>query len=120
VYLGISSFLYEARLLLLRQISCSFFVPFVIRSRFQIGYNIENAPRQYYLARLLLWWIMLEMVWMLCGLQGLIIQSAQSHHAPDAILLLVPASVLVLFVTIILYIYCRSRSLKILLSMPKG
>ena len=70
----------------------------------------ENAPRQYSLARLLLRWITLEMVWMLCGLQGLIIQSAQSHHAPDAILLLIPAFVLVLFVTIILYIGSAARA----------
>ncbi|HEX3643041.1 MAG TPA: DUF1648 domain-containing protein [Ktedonobacteraceae bacterium] len=70
----------------------------------------ENAPRQYYLARLLMCWITLEMVWMLCGLQGLIIQSAQSPHTPDAILLLIPASVLGLFVTIILYICIAARA----------
>src|SRR6266702_8603436 len=70
----------------------------------------ENAPRQYSLARLLMRWITLEMVWMLCGLQGLIIQSAQSHHAPDAILLLIAAFVLVLFVTIILYGRAAARA----------
>jgi uncharacterized membrane protein len=62
----------------------------------------ENAPRQYSLARLLLLWITLEMVWMFCGLQGLIIQSAQSHHAPDAILLLIAAFLLAFILTIIL------------------
>jgi uncharacterized membrane protein len=62
----------------------------------------ENALRQYSLARLLLLWITLEMVWMFCGLQGLIIQSAQSHHAPDAILLLIAAFLLAFILTIIL------------------
>lgn len=70
----------------------------------------ENAPRQYYLARRLLRWTTLEMVWMLCGLQGLIIQSAQSHHAPDAILLLILAFLPVLFVTIVLYIRAAARA----------
>jgi hypothetical protein len=97
-------------LLTLPIVSICLAVLLTVLSRYPHIYNYpwsitaENAPRQYYLARLLLWWIMLEMVWMLCGLQGLIIQSAQSHHAPDAILLLIPASVLGLFVTIILYI----------------
>ena len=80
--------------------------------RFNYAWPItaENAPRQYSLARLLLHWITLEMVWMLCGLQGLIIQSAQSQHAPDAILLLILAFVLVLFVTIILYLRAAARA----------
>ena len=71
----------------------------------------ENAPRQYALFRLLMRWITLEMVWMLCGLQGLLIQSAQSHHAPDAVLLLIPAFfVLAVIVTIILCIRTAARA----------
>jgi len=71
----------------------------------------ENAPRQYALFRLLMRWITLEMVWMLCGLQGLLIQSAQSHHAPDAVLLLIPAFfVLAVIVTIILGIRAAARA----------
>jgi uncharacterized membrane protein len=70
----------------------------------------ENAPRLYYLARLFLRWITFEMVWMLCGLQGLIIQSAQSHHAPDAILLLILAFVLAVILTIILYLRAAARA----------
>lgn len=70
----------------------------------------ENAPRQYSLVRLLLHWIALEMVWMFCGLQGLIIQSAQSHQSPDALVLLIPTMVLTLVVTIILYLRAAARA----------
>jgi uncharacterized membrane protein len=106
----------KGNLLTLPIVSICLAVLLTVLSRYPHIYNYpwpitaENAPRQYYLARLLLWWITLEMVWMLCGLQGLIIQSAQGYHAPDAILLLIPASVLVLFVTIILYIYIAARA----------
>ncbi len=72
--------------------------------------TIENAPRQYALVRLLLRSLTLEVVWMLCGLQGLIIQSAQSHYAPDAILLLIPAFMLTMIVTIILYLRAAARA----------
>src|SRR6266699_5384289 len=70
----------------------------------------ENAPRQYSLARLALRLTTLEMVLMVCGLQGLIIQAAQSHHAPDAILLLIAAFVLAVIVTIILCIRTAARA----------
>lgn len=62
----------------------------------------ENAPRQYYLARLLLRWITLELVCTFCILQWLLIQAAQSYSA-GSILLVAPAIVLALLLTIILY-----------------
>ena len=70
----------------------------------------ENAPRQYYLARLLLRWITLEMVWMLCGLQWFSIQSAQSHLAPDGLLVVIPTFVVAVIVSIILYIRSAARA----------
>lgn len=106
----------KGSLLTLPIISICLAVLLTVLSRYPHRYNypwsipVENVPRQYYLARLLLRWVTLEMVWMVCGLQGLIIQSAQSHHAPDAILLLIPAFVLVLFVTIILYLRAAARA----------
>jgi len=87
-----------------------------VLSRYPRRYNYswpitpENALRQYSLVRLLMRWIRLEMVWMVCGLQGLIIQSAQSHHAPDAVLLLIAAFVLAVIVTIILGIRTAARA----------
>lgn len=78
-------------------------------SRFPHRYNYpwqitaENAPRQYYLARLLLRWILFEMVWIICVLQWSIIQAAQNGSA-GSILLITSALVLALMVTIILYI----------------
>ena len=69
----------------------------------------ENAPRQYYLARLLMRWVILEMVLMFCSLQWLIIQSAQSQTVGPT-LLIIPAFVLVLFLTIILYILAAARA----------
>jgi uncharacterized membrane protein len=106
----------KGSLLTLPIVSICLAVLLTVLSRYPHIYNYpwpitaENAPRQYSLARLLLRWITLEMVWMLCGLQGLIIQSAQSHHAPDAILLLIPAFVLAVLVTIILYIRSAARA----------
>ena len=69
----------------------------------------ENAPRQYALARLLMRAIALEIVWMFCVLQWLLIRAAQSSSA-SSILLIVPAIVLVLLVTIILYMRAAARA----------
>ena len=69
----------------------------------------ENAPRQYYLARLLLRWLTFEMVLMFCGLELLIIQSAQ-NYATGPFVLIIPAFVVLLFVTIILYILTAARA----------
>ncbi len=71
--------------------------------------TVENAPRQYTLARLLMRFLTLELVWMFCVLQWLLIQAAQSHSA-GFILLIVPAIVLVLIVTIILYVRAAARA----------
>jgi len=107
----------KGSLLTLPIVSICLAVLLTVLSRYPHLYNYpwpitaENAPRQYSLARLLLRWITLEMVWMVCGLQGLIIQSAQSHHAPDAVLLLIPAFfVLAVIVTIILGIRAAARA----------
>ena len=106
----------KGSLLTLPIVSICLAVLLTVLSRYPHLYNYpwpitaENAPRQYSLARLALRLITLEMVLMVCGLQGLIIQSAQSHRAPDAILLLIAAFVLVLFVTIILYIGSAARA----------
>jgi len=84
-------------------------------SRYPHRYNYpwpitaENAPRQYYLARLLLRWIALEVVWVLCGLQWLLIQAAQ-RHSTGPILLVAPAMVLALIVTIILHRRTAARA----------
>jgi len=87
---------------------------FLSRSPHRYNYpwpiTAENAPRQYYLARLLLRWITLEMVWMLCGLQWIILIQAAQSHAGDALLLFIPAMVLTLIVTIILYIRTAARA----------
>jgi uncharacterized membrane protein len=87
-----------------------------ILSRFPHRYNYpcqiteENAPRQYALARLLVHWIMLEIVWTLGGLQWAIIQAAQNHMGGNAILLATMAIVVVLIVTIILYLRAAARA----------
>jgi|SRR5579884_1348175 len=84
-------------------------------SRFPHSFNYpwpitaENAPRQYYLARLLIRWLALEIVLMMCILQWLIIQAAQSNSA-SSILLVVPIVVVVLIVTIVLYMVNASRA----------
>ena len=84
-------------------------------SRFPHSFNYpwaiteENAPRQYYLARLLMRWLALEIVLMMCGLQWLIIQAAQSHSA-SSILLVIPVLVVALTVTIVLYLVSASRA----------
>lgn len=70
----------------------------------------ENAPGQYALARRLLLWITLEIVWMLCALQGVIIQAAQSQVGGDAILLVPLVMVVALIVTIILYLRAAARA----------
>jgi len=70
----------------------------------------ENAPRQYYLVRLLLRWITLEMVWLFCSLQWFILQSIQSNHSHDALLLVIPAFLVAVIVTIILYIRSAARA----------
>ena len=106
----------KGSLLTLPIVSICLAVLLTVLSRYPRRYNYswpitpENAPRQYSLVRLLLRWIRLEMVWMVCGLQGLIIQSAQSHHAPDAVLLLIAAFVLAVIVTIILGIRTAARA----------
>lgn len=69
----------------------------------------ENAPRQYSLARLFLHWFALEIVWMFCGLQWIVIQEAQGPLT-DPIALIIPASALTLILTIILYICIAARA----------
>jgi uncharacterized membrane protein len=69
----------------------------------------ENAPRQYALARLLMRFLALELVWMFCVLQWSLIQAAQSHSA-GLIWLVAPALVLVFAVTIILYMRAAIRA----------
>ena len=69
----------------------------------------ENAPRQYYLARLLLRWIMLETVWVLCGVQWALILASQTHFA-GAMILFAPAIVIALIVTIALYRRSAARA----------
>jgi uncharacterized membrane protein len=106
----------KGSLALLPIVSICLVVLLTVLSRFPHLYNYpwpittENAPRQYTLARLLLRWITLEMVWMFCGLQGLIIQSAQSPQSPEALVLFIPAMVLTLVVTIILYLGAAARA----------
>ncbi len=106
----------KGSLLTLPIVSICLAVLLTVLSRYPRRYNYswpitpENALRQYSLVRLLMRWIRLEMVWMVCGLQGLIIQSAQSHHAPDAVLLLIAAFVLAVIVTIILGIRTAARA----------
>lgn len=84
-------------------------------TRFPHTYNYpwpitaENAPRQYYLARLLMRWLALEIVLVMCGLQWLIIQAAQNNSA-GSILLAVPAIVVALIVTIIVHMLSASRA----------
>ena len=105
----------KASLLILPMLSVCLAVllTFVSRSPHRYNYpwpiTVENAPRQYYLARLLLRALTLEMVWMFCGLQWLLIQAAQSHEG-GAILLFIPAMVLTLTVTIILYLRAAARA----------
>src|SRR6266436_100866 len=105
----------KGSLLILPILSVCLAVLLVFVSRYPHRYNypwpitVENAPRQYYLARLLLRWITLEMVWMFCGLQWILIQAAQSH-AGGAILLFTPVIVLTLIVTIILYRRAAARA----------
>jgi hypothetical protein len=97
-------------------VSIGLVVLLTVLSRFPHLYNYpwpitaENAPHQYALARLLLRWMTLEIVWMFCGLQGLIIQSALSHQSPEAIVLFIPAMLLTLVVTIILYLRAAARA----------
>jgi uncharacterized membrane protein len=69
----------------------------------------ENAPRQYALTRLLMLWIAFEMVWILCGLEWILIQAAQGSP-PNALLLLIPAMLLTFIVTIILYYRAALRA----------
>ena len=49
------------------------------------------------------------MVWMVCGLQWILIQAAPSDPG-GAILLFIPAMVLTLIVTIILYLRAAARA----------
>lgn len=63
----------------------------------------ENAPRQYYLARLLLKWVLVEMNCMWLILQWLTIQAAYNSRA-GSILLAVPLICILLLVTIGIYI----------------
>ena len=69
----------------------------------------ENAARQYYLARLLIRWIMLETVWVLCGVQWALILASQTHFA-GAMILFAPAIVIALIVTIVLYRRSAARA----------
>jgi Protein of unknown function (DUF1648) len=69
----------------------------------------ENAPRQYSLTRLLQLWIAFEMVWILCGMEWILIQAAQGSP-PNSLLLLIPAMLLTFIVTIILYYRAAVRA----------
>jgi uncharacterized membrane protein len=90
-------------------------VGLTIMTRYPHRYNYlwpitpENAPRQYVLARLVLRSLTLELVWMFCVLEWLIIQAAQSSSA-GPILLVVLAFVLTLIITIILYVRAAARA----------
>jgi len=105
----------KASLLILPILAICLSVLLTFVSRYPHRYNYpwpitaENAPRQYYLARLLLRWIALEEVWVLCGLQWLLIQAAQSHST-GPILLVAPVMVLALIVTIILHRRIAARA----------
>lgn len=105
----------KGNLLILPIISMLFAVLFSFLSRYPQIYNypwqitVENAPRQYYLARLLLAWLAVEMVWMFCGLQWLLIRAAQSHPT-GAIPLFALVIVVVLLVTILLYMRSAARA----------
>ena len=79
--------------------------------RFNYAWPItaENAPRQYALARLLMHWITLEIVWMCCGLEWIFIRAAQGTP-PDSLLLFIPAFLLTVIVTIILYFRATARA----------
>lgn len=81
--------------------------PHLVNYPWQI--TAENAPRQYALASLLLLGITLEMVWMFCGLQWLLIQAAQSPPT-GVILLIAPGGALAVILTIILYICIAARA----------
>jgi uncharacterized membrane protein len=84
-------------------------------SRYPHRYNypwpitLENAPRQYTLARLLMRALTLELVWTFCALQWFLIQAAQNYSA-GPILLIVPVIVLILIITIILYVRAAARA----------
>ena len=69
----------------------------------------ENAPRQYALARLLMHWITLEIVCMCCGLEWIFIQAAQGTP-PDFLLLFIPAFLLAVIMTVILYFLAAARA----------
>lgn len=105
----------KAGLLVLPIIAICLAIVLTILSRYPHRYNYpwpitpENAPRQYALARLLMHALTVELVWMFCVLQWLLIQAAQSYSA-GSILLMVPAIVLILFVTIILYLRAAARA----------
>jgi uncharacterized membrane protein len=102
-------------LLIFPILSIGLAVLLAIVSRFPHTYNYpwpiteENAPRQYFLARLLLRWITLEVVWTFCGVQWALIQAAQTHSA-GAMFLFAPAIVLALFVTIAWHRRAASRA----------
>jgi uncharacterized membrane protein len=68
----------------------------------------ENAPRQYALARLFLHWLTLEIVCLLCSLQWIFIQAAQGSP-PNLLLFFIPAMMLTLLVTIMLYLRAAAR-----------
>lgn len=105
----------KERLLLLPIITVCLAAFMTILSRFPHLYNypwpitMENAPRQYALARLMMRWIALEVVWMMCGLQWILIQAAQGDPG-NGILIYVLVMVLTLVATIIWYILAASRA----------
>jgi uncharacterized membrane protein len=68
-----------------------------------------HALRQSMLVRLLLHWIVCELVWMCCGLQLIVLQSAQGPLSGP--ILLIPLAIpLCLIVTIILYFFIAARA----------
>ena len=105
----------KAGLLALPILAICLTILLTVSARYPHTYNYpwpitaENAPRQYYLARLLLRWIMLETVWVLCGVQWALIIAFQTHFA-GAVILFAPAMVIALIVTIALYRRSAARA----------
>ena len=79
------------------------------RYKFPWSITPKNAPRQFLLVRLLLHWIACELVWMCCGLQLIVLQSAQGPLS--GLILLIPLAIpLCLIITIILYFFIAARA----------
>ena len=105
----------KATLLLLPIISTCVAALLALLTRFPHMYNypwpitLENASRQYLLARKFLRIVMLEIVWMFAGLQWLIIQAAQ-NQSESRILLFVAAMVFILLLSVVLFLRAAFRA----------